>query len=220
MAIQQVGGQGVYVITGSGRDPRKTSNGQSWADLVTQQKYMLIKQARQDAQRQIDREFQDYQSRQKATAEYRADVRKQIEEARETVTNLKLKQSEAQTDIDKQLLKAKIDRARGRKQTITSGSPGRSTSRASKEMSGAEFNKYLTDEITANQAFSTQTLEAASSSAQAGQLQELISARNPKHYTGCFSTRTSRHHRALQRSLHQAARLEKCLLSSRSSELH
>mgnify|MGYP003638925930 FL=1 len=188
MAIQQVGGQGVYVITGSGRDPRKTSNGQSWADLVTQQKYMLIKQARQDAQRQIDRDFQDYQSRQKATAEYRADVRKQIEEARGSVANLKLKQSEAQTDIDKQLLKAEIDRARGRKQTITSGSPGRSTSRASKEMSGAEFNKYLTDEITANQAFSTQTLEAASSSAQAGQLQDLISARNPEHYTPAQQT--------------------------------
>ena len=185
MAIQQVGGQGVYVITGSGRDPRKTSNGQSWADLVTQQKYMLIKQARQDAQRQIDREFQDYQSRQKATAEYRADVRKQIEEARGSVANLKLKQSEAQTDIDKQLLKAEIDRARGRKQTITSGStsPGGSRSRASKEMSGAEFNKYLTDEITANQAFSTQTLEAASGDAEKRKLQGLISARNPEHYT-------------------------------------
>ena len=42
MAIQQVGGRGVYVITGSGRDPRKTSNGQSWADLVTQQKYICL----------------------------------------------------------------------------------------------------------------------------------------------------------------------------------
>ena len=137
-------------------DPRKTSNGQSWADLVTQQKYMLIKQARQDAQREIDREFQDYQSRQKALAEYRADVRKQIEEARETVTNLKLKQSEAQTDIDKQLLKAEIDRARGRKQTITTGSttPRRTSSTrapASKEMSGAKFNEYLDKRIASNE---------------------------------------------------------------------
>lgn len=188
MAIQQVGGQGVYVITGSGRDPRKTSNGQSWADLVTQQKYMLIKQARQDAQRQIDREFQDYQSRQKATAEYRADVRKQIDEARATVTNLKLKQSEAQTDIDKQLLKAEIDRARGRKQTITTGSttPGRTSSTrapASKEMSGAKFGQYLDKRITANQSFAIKTLEEAESTSEKEKLQELISVRSPDYYT-------------------------------------
>ena len=188
MAIQQVGGRGVYVITGSGRDPRKTSNGQSWADLVTQQKYMLIKQARQDAQREIDREFQDYQSRQKATAEYRADVRKQIEEARETVTNLKLKQSEAQTDIDKQLLKAEIDRARGRKQTITTGSttPGRTSSTrapASKEMSGAKFGQYLDKRITANQSFAIKTLEEAESTSEKEKLQELISVRSPDYYT-------------------------------------
>ena len=188
MAIQQVGGQGVYVITGSGRDPRKTSNGQSWADLVTQQKYMLIKQARQDAQRQIDREFQDYQSRQKALAEYRADVRKQIEEARETVNNIKLKQSEAQTDIDKELLKAEIDRARGRKQTITTGSttPRRTSSTrapASKEMSGAQFNEYLDKRITANQSFAIKTLEEAESTSEKEKLQQLISARSPDYYT-------------------------------------
>lgn len=183
MAIQQVGGRGVYVITGSGRDPRKTSNGQSWADLVTQQKYMLIKQARQDAQREIDREFQDYQSRQKALTEYRADVRKQIDEARATVTSLKLKQSEAQTGIDKQLLKAEIDRARGRKQTITSGSGGNNRGRASKEMSSAEFNRYLTEEIAANQSFSIKTLEDAANDAEAQKLQQLINARNPEYYT-------------------------------------
>lgn len=39
MGIQQVGGAKVYVITGSNRDPRLTSTGQSWANLVTQQKY-------------------------------------------------------------------------------------------------------------------------------------------------------------------------------------
>ena len=188
MAIQQVGGRGVYVITGSGRDPRKTSNGQSWADLVTQQKYMLIKQARQDAQRQIDREFQDYQSRQKALAEYRADVRKQIDEARESVANLKLKQSEAQTDIDKQLLKAEIDRARGRKQTITTGSttPRRTSSTrapASKEMSGAKFNEYLDDRIASNEKFAENTLEAAANDAEKAKMQGLISARNPEFYT-------------------------------------
>jgi hypothetical protein len=188
MAIQQVGGRGVYVITGSGRDPRKTSNGQSWADLVTQQKYMLIQQARQDAQRQIDREFQDYQSRQKATEEYRADVRKQIEEARETVTNIKLKQSEAQTDIDKELLKAEIDRARGRKQTITTGSttPRKTPSTrapASKEMSGAKFQQYLTDQIAASQSFAIQTLEDAANDAEKRNLQGLIQARAPEFYT-------------------------------------
>ena len=52
MAIQQIGGQGVYVITGSGRDPRKTSNGQSWADLVTKQKFMLYQAAYDQAMRE------------------------------------------------------------------------------------------------------------------------------------------------------------------------
>lgn len=54
MGIEKVGNQGVYVITGSGRDPRKTSTGQSWADLVTKQKYMLFKEAHDQAMREYE----------------------------------------------------------------------------------------------------------------------------------------------------------------------
>ena len=49
MAIQQVGGAKVYVITGSKRDPRLTSTGQSWANLVSQQKYRLWQEAQREA---------------------------------------------------------------------------------------------------------------------------------------------------------------------------
>lgn len=54
MGIEKVGNQGVYVITGSGRDPRKTSTGQSWADLITKQKYMLFKEAHDQAMREYE----------------------------------------------------------------------------------------------------------------------------------------------------------------------
>ena len=74
MAIQQVGGQGVYVITGSGRDPRRTSNGQSWADLVTKQKYMLYQSAYDQAMREYNQGLITEKERQAKMAE----IQKQI----------------------------------------------------------------------------------------------------------------------------------------------
>ncbi len=77
MAIQQVGGQGVYVITGSGRDPRKTSNGQSWADLVTKQKYMLYKSAYDQAMREYEAGSITDKERQKRIDQLRKDIRQE-----------------------------------------------------------------------------------------------------------------------------------------------
>ena len=92
MAIQQVGGQGVYVITGSGRDPRKTSNGQSWADLVTQQKYMLIKEAQKEALRQIEQEQLSFQDRQQRQQQLQQDLLKQIDLERQNIADLRVKE--------------------------------------------------------------------------------------------------------------------------------
>jgi len=88
MAIQQVGGQGVYVITGSGRDPRKTSNGQSWADLVTKQKYMLYKAA-------YDQAMREYESGQISNEERQRKIellRKEIGKERAEIARLERKQ--------------------------------------------------------------------------------------------------------------------------------
>lgn len=77
MAIQQVGGQGVYVITGSGRDPRRTSNGQSWADLVTKQKYMLYKSAHDQAVREYEAGTITDKERQRRIDQLRKDIRQE-----------------------------------------------------------------------------------------------------------------------------------------------
>jgi len=77
MAIQQVGGQGVYVITGSGRDPRRTSNGQSWADLVTKQKYMLYKSAHDQAVREYEAGRITDKERQRRIDQLRKDIRQE-----------------------------------------------------------------------------------------------------------------------------------------------
>lgn len=109
MAIQQVGGQGVYVITGSGRDPRKTTSGQSWADLVTQQKYMLIKEAQREALRQMEQEQLSFQDRQQRQQQLRQNLQSQIEAERKGIEDLRIKQitvNEAR-EIENQRIKSR-----------------------------------------------------------------------------------------------------------------
>jgi hypothetical protein len=106
MAIQQVGGQGVYVITGSGRDPRKTTSGQSWADLVTQQKYMLIKEAQKEALRQMEQEQLSFQDRQRRQEQLRQNLQSQIEAERKGIEDLRIKQisvNEARETLNQRL---------------------------------------------------------------------------------------------------------------------
>jgi len=181
MGLQQIGGTNVYVITGSGRDPRKTSNGQSWADLVTSQKWMLIQQAQKDAMRQIDREYADYQSRQKAYAQAQEDIRKQIDNARKEVTNIKLKEAQAQTGLEKTTLQAEQKRSQGEKVTtrIGSGSGGR----GSTGMSEASFNKHLTDQIRANQDLADSEMKLATTRVDEADLRRLIRSKKAEMYS-------------------------------------
>lgn len=74
MAIQNVGGSKVYVITGTTKDPRYTSTGQSWANLVTSQKYALWEAAYKEAQSQIADERLKYEIELKAREELKSDI--------------------------------------------------------------------------------------------------------------------------------------------------
>ena len=184
MAIQQVGGQGVYVITGSGRDPRKTSSGQSWADLVTQQKYMLIKQAQADAKQRIDREYADFDARQKAYQSMQADIRKQIEAAKGDVSALRLKEAEAQIRMKELQYKEEAERARGRKQVITSGDGSRSgSSRAPKKLSKLEFEKSIEQRINLNDKAAESAFAAIDKRQDKDKLRSLIQKKSPEFYT-------------------------------------
>jgi len=187
MAIQQVGGQGVYVITGSGRDPRKTTSGQSWADLVTQQKYMLIKQAQADAKQRIDREYADYDARLKAYQDMQADIRKQIETAKGDVSALRLKEAEAQIRMKELQYKQEAERAEGRRQTIRTTEGGGTTStrgpRPPKKMSQVDFQESLTDEIKANQDIAKSAYEEATQRGEAEKIRGMIKKSSPTFFT-------------------------------------
>jgi hypothetical protein len=187
MAIQQVGGQGVYVITGSGRDPRKTSSGQSWADLVTQQKYMLIKQAQADAKQRIDREYADYDARLKAYQDMQSDIRKQIETAKGDVQALRLKEAEAQIRMKELQYKQEAERAEGRRQTIRTTEGGGTTStrgpRPPKKMSQVEFQQSLTDEIAANDKIAADAYSRAMNRAEGQKIRSMITKSSPTFFT-------------------------------------
>lgn len=183
MAIQQVGGRGVYVITGSGRDPRKASNGQSWADLVTQQKYMLIKEAQKEAIRRIDLETKDYAARQQAYQQVQKDIRDQIDKAKSDIAGIKLKEAEAQTRLESARQKELMERARGRKITTTTGSSGGGGGRASREMSGAQYRKELTDQLQKNQQYANQQMAAAEERANDKKIRDLITKKKPEFFT-------------------------------------
>lgn len=195
VAIKQVGGQGVYVITGSGRDPRKTTSGQSWADLVTQQKYMLIKQAQADAKQRIDREYADYDARLKAYQDMQADIRKQIDTARGDVQALRLKEAEAQMRMKELQYRQEAERAKGRKQTIrtTEGGVTRTTegggttstrgARPPKKMSQVDFQKSLTDEIKANLDIAKSAYEEATTRGEAEKIRGMIKKSSPTFFT-------------------------------------
>ena len=128
MAIQQVGGQGVYVITGSGRDPRKTTSGQSWADLVTQQKYMLIKEAQKEALRQMEQERLSFEDRQRRQEQLRQNLQSQIEAERKGIEDLRIRQitvNEARETLNQRL---KASSPEYKPTTITTPGGGQKTS--------------------------------------------------------------------------------------------
>ena len=123
MAIQQVGGQGVYVITGSGRDPRRTTNGQSWADLVTKQKYMLYKSAYDQAMREYNQGLiSEKQRREKMQL-----IQQQIDAERSAIDKLKLKQLDLNQarQIENQRMKAKASLTTVTRGDVSTGTKGK-----------------------------------------------------------------------------------------------
>jgi hypothetical protein len=195
MAIQQVGGQGVYVITGSGRDPRKTTSGQSWADLVTQQKYMLIKQAQADAKQRIDREYADYDARLKAYQDMQADIRKQIDTARGDVQALRLKEAEAQMRMKELQYRQEAERAKGRKQTIRTteggvtrtteggGTSGTRGARPPKKLSQLDFYTAIDKAINTNYDNAQKAAEDAAAAGEAEKIRAMIKKGSPTFFS-------------------------------------
>ncbi len=92
MPIQQIGGRNVYVITGTNTDPSKTSTGQSWANLVTQQKYMLFQEAQKQALQEMQRADADYQTQVDMVQKQRQALQREIDANRRTVQQLQSKQ--------------------------------------------------------------------------------------------------------------------------------
>ena len=92
MPIQQIGGRNVYVITGTNTDPSKTSTGQSWANLVTQQKYMLFQEAQKQALQELQRADADYQTQVRMVQAQRRALQKEIAENKRVVQDMQSKQ--------------------------------------------------------------------------------------------------------------------------------
>lgn len=92
MPIQQIGGRNVYVITGTNTDPSKTSTGQSWANLVTQQKYMLFQEAQKQALQEMQRADADYQTQVRMVQDQRRALQKEIAENRAYVQRMRSKE--------------------------------------------------------------------------------------------------------------------------------
>jgi len=141
MAIQQVGGRGVYVITGSGRDPRKTSNGQSWADLVTKQKYMLYKSAYDQAMREYESGVISNKEKEKRIK----DMRKALQDERDDVQS-------AMNQLERDELKANEVRERNMQKydaetsLVTTSTPSSRSSRQSKIPNKQEYEENLQEQ--------------------------------------------------------------------------
>ena len=141
MAIEQVGGRGVYVITGSGRDPRKTSNGQSWADLVTKQRYMLYKSAYDQAMREYESGAISNKEKEKRIK----DMRKALQDERNDVQS-------AMNQLERDELKANEVRERNKQKydaetsLVTRNKPSSRSSRQSKIPNKQQYEQDLQEQ--------------------------------------------------------------------------
>lgn len=122
MAIQRVGGSKVYVITGSGRDPRLTSSGQSWANLVSQQKYRLWQEAQRQALQELQYDRLDFESKQRINQELRRRLNDDIETAQSSIQKLKEAQVKSEQAIKEMVAKEK--NLRGRPVSVSSSASG------------------------------------------------------------------------------------------------
>lgn len=104
MAIERVGGSKVYVIKGSGRDPRLTSTGQSWANLVTQQKKILWQEAQKQALQEIRYEEMNVQQKQQVQSELKRQLNTQIRDTTKSIQRLEVGEIESAQAIKEKLV--------------------------------------------------------------------------------------------------------------------
>lgn len=122
MAIDKVGG--TYVITGSRVKPGVTSTGQSWANLVTQQKYQLWKVANAEAARQIKFEQLNAQRQQQVVDQMRQSLLNQQNDTRSQIENLKQLQVEDLAKQQAQIAQEQNLRGRPQRRTTSAGVGG------------------------------------------------------------------------------------------------
>ena len=122
MAIEKVGG--TYVITGSQVKPGVTSTGQSWANLVTQQKYQLWKIANAEAARRIKFEQLNAQRQQQVVDQMRQSLLNQQNDTRAQIENLKQLQIEDLAKQQATLAQEQNLRGRAQRRTTSSGFGG------------------------------------------------------------------------------------------------
>jgi len=126
MPIQQIGGRNVYIITGTNTDPSKTSTGQSWANLVTQQKYQIFKDVQEEALRQFQQQATDYQSQVEFAESQREKLRKEIAATRKAIESVKDKERVENARRERETVREQNRRGRGESIRITT--PTESTS--------------------------------------------------------------------------------------------
>ena len=122
MAIEKVGG--TYVITGSQVKPGVTSTGQSWANLVTQQKYQLWKIANAEAARRIKFEQLNAQRQQQVVDQMRQSLLNQQNDTRAQIENLKQLQIEDLAKQQATLAQEQNLRGRPQRRTTSAGVGG------------------------------------------------------------------------------------------------
>jgi hypothetical protein len=123
--IQRVGGSKVYIITGSGRDPRLTSTGQSWASLVSSQKYKLYQEAQNQALKDIQYDQMEQSQKLQIQEAMKSRLYGEIEDIKRTTR--KLKDAEIKSSQAIQEERAREANRRGRPSTL-SGAGTRSKS--------------------------------------------------------------------------------------------
>ena len=142
MAIDKVGGE--YIIKGNSTNPALTPSGQSWANLLTQEKYKLWQVANQEAMRQLQTEQLTAQQRQQRVDQLRDNLLRQRNATIKGIQDLTAKQLTTQGASDVATWKAQTERDKPRAVRSSSGTgTGRSRGR-NKYGSLLEYTNELT----------------------------------------------------------------------------
>ena len=120
MAIDKVGGE--YIIKGNNTNPALTPSGQSWANLLTQEKYKLWQIANQEAMRQLQTEQLNAKQRQQRVDQLRQDLQRQRASTQQGISALRAHQLDAIGASNTATWKEEQQRGRGFAVSTTAGS--------------------------------------------------------------------------------------------------